>query len=82
MREVTRQCQIPVVVAGGAQIAIEDLLNGVEAALDGGAAGTSISRNVITNPDPYAVQATILEMVHEGRSAAAALKGLLDTPPV
>jgi DhnA family fructose-bisphosphate aldolase class Ia len=79
MRAVTEDCQIPVIVAGGSQIAVEDLIQRIESALDGGASGTAISRNVITSVDPYAVQAAILKMVHEGVPADAALKALLDT---
>jgi 2-amino-4,5-dihydroxy-6-oxo-7-(phosphooxy)heptanoate synthase len=78
MREVVRQCQVPVIVAGGPPVPIEELFQRIETALEAGACGTAISRNVITSGNPYAVQAAILEIVHDGKPAGAALKGLLD----
>jgi DhnA family fructose-bisphosphate aldolase class Ia len=79
MRAVVEQCQVPVIVAGGGQVGVADLLHAVETALEGGASGTAIGRNVITSADPHAVQRAILEMVHERRPAEHALKDLLDT---
>lgn len=76
--EVIRQCQVSVIMAGGPKITTEDLLNRIECALEAGASGTAISRNVICSPDPYAVQGAILEMVHGGKPAKVALKIVTD----
>lgn len=78
MRAVVDQCQVPVIVAGGSQIEIADLLDAVGVALAGGASGTAIGRNVITSADPYSVQRAILEMVHEDKPAGLALRQLLE----
>lgn len=78
---VVRECQVPVIVAGGSPISPADLLDRVETALTGGAAGTAIGRNVITSPDPAALQRIVLAMVHENRSARSALAELLETMP-
>lgn len=79
MSEVTAQCQVPVVVAGGSQTTVAGLFHSIESALKGGAAGTAIGRNVTSNPDPYAMQRAILEMVHENSPAESAARGLSDS---
>jgi DhnA family fructose-bisphosphate aldolase class Ia len=79
MVEVTIQCQVPVIVAGGSHAGVVDFFHGIDAALRGGAAGTAIGRNVISSADPYATQRAILEMVHENKSADAVLPLLLES---
>jgi len=79
MKAVADQCQVPVIVAGGSRTELADLLRAVQAALEGGASGTAIGRNVITSADPAAVQRVILEMVHGDKPAQQALQELLAT---
>jgi 2-amino-4,5-dihydroxy-6-oxo-7-(phosphooxy)heptanoate synthase len=78
MREVTTQCQVPVVVAGGSQTSVADLFHAVDAALRGGAAGTAIGRNVISSVDPAGTQRAILAMVHENKPVSEVLQEIDD----
>lgn len=53
MRAVVRGCPVPVLVAGGPRVSRpEAFLNFVRDAVEGGAAGLSVGRNLFQHPDP------------------------------
>ena len=75
--EVIEGCPVPVVIAGGEKMETdEDLLQMVGGALQAGAAGVSIGRNVFQHEDPIAIIRAISRMVHENASIKEAMKEL------
>lgn len=65
MADIVRGCPIPVVVAGGPALAdTDDALAQVKAALDSGAAGVAMGRNVFQADDPAAVAQRVAGLVH------------------
>ena len=76
-REVVQGCPVPVVIAGGEKMESEkELLEMVAASLRAGGAGVSIGRNVFQHRRPMRMVAAIGAVVHEKKSAAAALRML------
>ncbi|RKS73113.1 2-amino-3,7-dideoxy-D-threo-hept-6-ulosonate synthase [Actinomadura pelletieri DSM 43383] len=66
MTDVVRACPIPVVVAGGPRLTEPDaVLANVSDALDGGAAGVAVGRNVFQAERPGRMAAKIARLVHE-----------------
>ena len=64
-KEVVRGCPVPVVIAGGPKIESEDdLYKMVKDAIDCGAAGISIGRNVFQAKDRVAVTKKLCKIVH------------------
>ncbi|MCP1661735.1 MAG: fructose-bisphosphate aldolase [Methanocalculus sp. MSAO_Arc1] len=68
-REVTEGCSVPVVVAGGSKTDDAAMLDLIEGAMLGGAAGISIGRNVFQHPDPAAFLRAARMVLMEERSA-------------
>ncbi|HNV38723.1 MAG TPA: 2-amino-3,7-dideoxy-D-threo-hept-6-ulosonate synthase, partial [Methanoculleus sp.] len=73
-REVTRGCPVPVVVAGGSKTDDRAILDLVEGAMEGGAAGISIGRNAFQHAAPDRLIRAAALIVHEGRSAEEAME--------
>ncbi len=73
-REVTRGCPVPVVVAGGSKTDDMAILELIEGAMEGGAAGISIGRNAFQHPDPVNLMRAAALIVHDGQSAEEAIK--------
>ncbi len=64
-RAVVANCPVPLVVLGGARTADEDeLLNNVREALNAGASGVAIGRNIWQHPQPAHITAALAEVVH------------------
>jgi fructose-bisphosphate aldolase/2-amino-3,7-dideoxy-D-threo-hept-6-ulosonate synthase len=64
-REVVKGCPVPVVIAGGPKIeSEEDLYKMVKDAIDCGAAGISIGRNVFQAKDRVAMTKKLCKIVH------------------
>lgn len=64
-KEVIEGCPIPVVIAGGPKIESEaDLFKMIEDAMDCGAAGVSIGRNIFQAKDRVGITRKICEIVH------------------
>jgi predicted phospho-2-dehydro-3-deoxyheptonate aldolase len=74
--EVVRGCPVPVVIAGGSKLSDEETLTMIEGAMQAGAAGLSMGRNAFQHEDPERFVRVACRMVHEGISAADALKAL------
>lgn len=74
-REVVAGSPIPVVIAGGEKVETDiQLLEMIDGALKGGAAGVSIGRNAFQHRDPVKIVRAISKMVHENYSVEEALK--------
>lgn len=75
-REVTKGCQVPVVVAGGSKTDERATLELIHGAMLGGAAGISIGRNAFQHRNPTRFVQAAAMIVHEGKTAEEALKFL------
>jgi len=75
--EVVESCPVPLVMSGGpkTETAVEFLAM-VRGAMDAGAAGVAVGRNVWQHPDPTAMLEAVKKVVHGGASAEQAAKGL------
>jgi DhnA family fructose-bisphosphate aldolase class Ia len=71
---VTSTCYVPVVILGGAKRGQErDMLVDIKAAVDAGAAGVAVGRNVFQADDPAAMTAAVASIVHRGESVEDAM---------
>jgi fructose-bisphosphate aldolase/2-amino-3,7-dideoxy-D-threo-hept-6-ulosonate synthase len=76
-KEVTKGCPVPVVIAGGPKMkTTPDVLKMVHDAIQAGAAGTSIGRNIFQHESPAAMCSAIAEIVHNNASVEEAIKVL------
>jgi DhnA family fructose-bisphosphate aldolase class Ia len=67
-------CYVPVVILGGAKRGKEQaMLADIGAAVDAGAAGVAIGRNIFQADDPAAMTAAVAAVVHEGATVDQAL---------
>ncbi|MFH1037992.1 MAG: 2-amino-3,7-dideoxy-D-threo-hept-6-ulosonate synthase [PVC group bacterium] len=74
-REVIAGCPVPVVIAGGEKMETDrELLAMVRGALEAGACGVSIGRNVFQHEDPIAIIKSIDLLVHENKSISEAMQ--------
>jgi len=72
--QVTRACYKPVVILGGSRRDDEaEILAQVRAALDSGASGATIGRNIFQAPDPEAMTAALSAVIHHDASVEQAL---------
>ncbi|MEW6522725.1 MAG: hypothetical protein AB1445_03980 [Bacillota bacterium] len=79
MREMTETCYVPVVVLGGSRMETDrQCLEVVRAALDGGAAGVAMGRNIWQHPEPAKMTRALAGLIHHdlGTDEAMALAGL------
>ena len=77
-RQVIEACPIPILIAGGPKTkTLEESFEMVEGAVEAGAAGVLLGRNIIQADDPAATLRTIRAIVHEGSSAGDAMKRFL-----
>jgi predicted phospho-2-dehydro-3-deoxyheptonate aldolase len=76
---ITAASPVPVVVAGGSKVPdIQAFLARIAAALQAGARGVAIGRNVFQNEHPELLLEIIVAMVHQGQSAAEATQRLAE----
>ncbi len=66
--EVTRICNVPVVIAGGSKGSEYELLKRVEDAMSKGAAGVAVGRNVFSSEDPVSIAKALHMIVHDRMS--------------
>jgi len=72
-KEVVEGCPVPVIIAGGPKVETDlDLLEMIEGAMEAGARGVAIGRNVFQHDDPTLITRAICMIVHEGASAKEA----------
>ncbi len=63
-------------MAGGEVVTPGELVEAVTSAIDGGAAGVAIGRNVISHPTPPALVELLADLVHGRISSAKAIADL------
>ncbi len=72
---VTQTCAVPVVILGGAKRGGEEaMLAEIKRALDQGAVGVAIGRNIWQAADPQAMTRAVAAIVHAGADVETALK--------
>ncbi|WP_292462062.1 2-amino-3,7-dideoxy-D-threo-hept-6-ulosonate synthase [Methanolobus sp.] len=76
-RDVVRGCPVPVVIAGGPKTNTDqEFLEMIRGAMEGGARGVAIGRNVFQHENPTKITKAITEIVHFNRSVEEALEML------
>jgi DhnA family fructose-bisphosphate aldolase class Ia len=77
MRELVESVYAPVVILGGSKkIPERDLLQEVRDAMNAGAAGVAMGRNIWGHENPARCAAAVAKLIHEDSSVDAALKEL------
>lgn len=72
--KVCQQAYVPVVVLGGSKAkSARDLLTGIHEAMQAGAAGVAVGRNIYQSGHPEKITAAIVAVVHGGCTVDAAL---------
>ncbi len=73
-REVVEGCHVPVIIAGGPKMDSDlAILEMVKGAIEAGAAGTSIGRNVFQHDNPTKIVGALFMIVHENSTVEDAL---------
>lgn len=72
--KVTAACPVPIVIAGGKKIEEHAALEFAFRAIDQGAAGVDMGRNVFQAEDPIAMLQAVCAVVHDGLSADQAFQ--------
>jgi DhnA family fructose-bisphosphate aldolase class Ia len=76
-RAIVEACFVPVIILGGSALGDDEaLLTMVKNAIDAGAAGIAVGRNVWQHPEPAKIAAALNAIVHDDASVASALKCL------
>ncbi|WP_457548647.1 2-amino-3,7-dideoxy-D-threo-hept-6-ulosonate synthase [Archaeoglobus sp.] len=74
-KRVVEGCPVPIVVAGGPKMkSVEDVLSMVKMAMDAGARGVAIGRNVFQAENPTLMTKAIAMIVHENAEVKEALE--------
>jgi fructose-bisphosphate aldolase/2-amino-3,7-dideoxy-D-threo-hept-6-ulosonate synthase len=74
-RHVVEGCPVPVVIAGGPKTETDmEFLQMIEGAIEAGARGVAIGRNVFQAEDPTKMTRAISALVHEDKTAEEAIK--------
>ncbi len=71
---VTSSCPVPVIMAGGKKLPEVDALTMAYNAMDGGAAGVDMGRNIFQSDAPAAMIQAVGKVVHEGMKPREALE--------
>ena len=64
--QVTNACPVPIVIAGGKKLPERDALQLAKNAIDQGAAGVDMGRNIFQADSPVAMLLAVREIVHNG----------------
>ena len=67
---------IPVVLAGGSRLQDDELLGRMELAMEAGAIGCSVGRNIFMHPNPEAITRALARVIRERWTADKALASL------
>ena len=74
-RRVVEGCPVPVVIAGGPKTETDmEFLQMIDGALQAGARGVAIGRNVFQHKDPVKMTMAIAAIVNKGKTAEEAIK--------
>ena len=71
--QVTHACPVPIVIAGGKKLPELDAMKMARNAIDQGAAGVDMGRNIFQADDPVAMIRAVRAIVHEGEQPDKAL---------
>jgi class I fructose-bisphosphate aldolase len=71
--KVVEGCPIPVVIAGGSKVSDEQTLEMIKGAMDAGAAGISMGRNVFQHENPELLVKAASAIVHGGATVEDAM---------
>ncbi len=77
--KVTAGCPVPIVIAGGKRLPAEEALTMAYRAIDEGACGVDMGRNIFQAEDPQAMAAAVAKVVHEGYTGKQAFEFYRDT---
>lgn len=69
---ITAGCPVPIVIAGGKKLPENEALDMCFRAIDQGASGVDMGRNIFQSKDPIAMMKAVRAVVHGGESAAQA----------
>lgn len=75
---VTASCPVPIVIAGGKKLPEKEALEMCYLALQKGAAGVDMGRNIFQSEDPVAMVQAVRSIVHEGNTDTRAYEMFLD----
>ncbi|MEM2875136.1 MAG: 2-amino-3,7-dideoxy-D-threo-hept-6-ulosonate synthase [Candidatus Hadarchaeales archaeon] len=76
-RKVVRGCPVPIVIAGGPKMSTpREVLEMAHEAMEAGAIGISIGRNIFQHKDPAAMTRALATVVHEGAGVERAMREL------
>lgn len=75
---VTASCPVPVIIAGGKKLAEAEALKMARNAIDAGAAGVDMGRNIFQSDAPPAMITAVRKVVHENMSAEHAYELYLE----
>ena len=74
-KSVVQGCPVPVVIAGGPKTETDmEFLQMIEGAIEAGARGVAIGRNVFQAEDPVKMTRAISAIVHQDKTAEEAIK--------
>ncbi len=77
--KIVQATQVPMVVAGGTLVSDEELLTRMELAMQAGAIGCSVGRNIFQHENPFAMTRALARVIHERWPAKDALEELRAT---
>lgn len=72
--KVVESCPVPVVIAGGKKIPEKDALKMARDAIDAGAVGVDMGRNIFQSSDPVAMIQAVRAIVHKGATVKEGLE--------
>jgi class I fructose-bisphosphate aldolase/fructose-bisphosphate aldolase/2-amino-3,7-dideoxy-D-threo-hept-6-ulosonate synthase len=74
--KVVEGCPAPVLIAGGSKLSTEEMFKAIEGAMQAGARGLSIGRNVFQHENPILFVKAACAIVHENKTAKEAAEML------
>ena len=77
--KIVEATKVPMVVAGGTLVSDEELLTRMELAMQAGAVGCSVGRNIFQHENPFAITRALARVIHERWPAKDALEELRAT---
>ncbi|MDR2400075.1 MAG: 2-amino-3,7-dideoxy-D-threo-hept-6-ulosonate synthase [Deferribacteraceae bacterium] len=76
-KNIVRGCSVPILIAGGPKTnTTMEFLHLAEDAMNAGASGLSVGRNVFQHPNPRLLMTVLTRIVHEGLTVEEAMIGL------
>lgn len=76
--QVTAACPVPIVIAGGKKLPEREALQMARDAIDQGASGVDMGRNIFQSDSPVAMIGAVRKVVHEGAGVKEAYQYYLD----